>query len=188
MANRRRKWRTALALPLVVALALVAVRVFSGGATPEVVPGGDASASNDRVVDRVDLGFRMEIPSSWTNAPDPGTGTVYFAFSHEAPRAWVRVWKEQDLPLSQLEDRVMASLREQGGVQFLRQETRIGGFPTIQLDFLLPVLTAPGHPLEPRRWYLIKGNGTDFTLALGTTNLAEQEPAFERVASSFRPF
>ncbi|MCA1693995.1 MAG: hypothetical protein LC749_04255 [Actinobacteria bacterium] len=185
VAASRPKWLTALVVAVVVALALVAGRVFSGGGTPNVVPDPAASAVDDRVVDRPGLGFRMEIPFSWTNAPDPGTGTVYFA--HEGRRAWVRVWKEQDLPLAQLEDRVMTSLRKQGGVQFVRQATQIGGFPTIQLDFLLPVLNTPGDPLAPRRWYLIKGNMTDFTLALGTTNLAEQEPAFERIASSFRP-
>ncbi len=185
VAASRPKWLPALALALVVALGLVAGRVFSGGGTTKAVPDGAASAVPDRVVDLPDAGFRMEVPFTWRNAPDPGTGTVYFAF--DGGRGWVRVWKEQDVPLAQLEDKVMASLRQQGGVQFVRQETQIGGFSAIQLDFQLPVLTAPGHPLAPRRWYLIRGNTTDFTLALGTTNLAQQEPVLERIASSFRP-
>lgn len=146
----------------------------------------DADATQ-RTVERRDLGFALELPPNWIEAPDePGSASVYFA---RAPsnQSWVRVFRRdtsQGVP--EMLDQLTEGLRKQGGVNPARQLTRVGNIPAYRLDVQVPTPFGPLAVMSSQTYLLVKRDVTVYTLAISTIDPATQGAALARLGTTFR--
>lgn len=165
------------ALVLVVGLAVA--RHGSSGRSG--APGGAAAPQH---VTRPDLGFSLDLPSSWTVDVDRTPGVVFFAHA-VPPRSSARIFRGQTvLTLDQTMANVTDELRQQGAHDFSQTPVQIGDLSGIRLDYSAD--DGPSGASATHSAYRVKKGNAVFSLSLATTDPASDGRVLSDVASSFR--
>jgi len=135
-------------------------------------------------VSRPDLGFSLDIPSSWTLDVDRTPGSILFA--HAAPpRSSARIFRgETDLTLDQTMLNVIDELRQQGAHDFSQQPEQIGGLSGFRLDY--QAADGPSGATATHSSYRVRKGTVAFSLSLATTDPSADGRVLADIASSFR--
>jgi hypothetical protein len=94
--------------------------------------------------------------------------------------------RDTDLSVPEMLDQATDALRKQGGSDFARSPTVVGGLPALRLDFKLPLLFGGAGPVSTQTYFVVKRDATVYTLALATIDPTNQGPALARIGSSFK--
>ncbi|HEX3540230.1 MAG TPA: hypothetical protein VHT75_07255 [Acidimicrobiales bacterium] len=136
---------------------------------------------------RTDLRYSLDVPESWTAAPDNSGSTTSYAASPPSLGS-VRVsLGRDDSPLPAHVQALIDALRQQGGVNFVQTSLDISGLAAIRLDYRFPATPSPGAPMTAHTSYLVKRDSlTVVSFQLATNSPAAQGAVFSHMASSFQ--
>jgi hypothetical protein len=184
--GKRRRWVLVGAVGA-VGIAIVAVVLIRASSSER--PGtmaARARAVTYRTVSRPDLGYAVDVPTDWVPATDNSPTTLSYA-DPRPDLASLRVTAGQDdRPLADHVDGLVAALREQGGQDFAQTPAQIGGIVGIRLDYRFPTGATPGSTLASHSSFIAMRDRSVVSFQLATTDPISLRPVLDHITSTMR--
>ena len=186
-----RRWPVvAAAIAAIAIAALVLVRIAGRNEAPASTSASTVAGLTPvqyRTLTRTDIGYSLDVPASWSAAPDNSATTTSYAASPPSLGS-VRVSVGRDpATLTAHVQALIDALRQQGGVNVVQTPVEISALAAIRLDYRFPATPTPGAPLIAHTSYLVKRDSiTVVSFQLATYSPGSEGPVFSHMASSFR--
>jgi hypothetical protein len=181
----RRRWL--LVGAVAAAAAIVAVVLLH--ATNSGGPGAMAArerAVTYRTVSRPELGYAVDVPMDWVAASDNSTTTLSYADPRPDVASLRVTVGQDDRPLADHVDGLVAALRDQGGQDFAQTPAQIGGIVGIRLDYRFPTSANPGATVASHSSFIAKRNATVVSFQLATTDPISLRPVLDHITGTMR--
>lgn len=146
--------------------------------------GTKEAAKQPQHISHPELGFSLDIPTSWVVEADNTPGSIFFARSAPAKNS-ARIFRgETTQPLEQNVLNVLDMLNRQGATEFVQQPAQVGDLPGIRLDYVAN--DGPSGARSNHSSYRVKKGDAVFSLVVATTDPAKANQVLADIASSFR--